>query len=995
MEDLQELDQLLRDHFGQLRARRDLLDVATPLFALEHCLGPDLLDILKARVREEIRSGPPSSRWPLPYVVYAAEIGYRYEDEFWPSFETSTPGWIQHGNRPWVRTLFSRFSEDYGGARPSGAWGKQFSIISWPITHAVLPTDLQRHLARLLSDYRHRLSPELITHPDELGSRLAGRAATTSARFRVFAQNTSLLGQVAASLLLHEDSDSPLLERRTLDRIVADLSAEEESRRWLKSARETALRLELRGLGGIGNSGLSRAQSNGQDSERSSRVEAPKLSLRPSAAGWTIEFEPPDLSPLFERFPDLQEVLASARPQIAGASPRAPRPRGKLLFSGLTVPLASWPPENVPPVQLEGVDEKFNTILAEECLSPFSDPCLFRLSDTSIANQIKGRQIRAGRRYALVTQESPGALLTWATSFAIDCANVFAYKLDVPDRLTPSDVEFAAQLGLRVISELALRPIGIEPADWDGEGSAEWIIGDDPIVEIDSTIQAVRCILMIDELEPSQFPWPPADGHSMYVRMVDLSLGDHELQVALVPSGENPQTISGTLRFSIREPRNRTSSGSFREALLLLPSPAAPTLEDLWEGRAALEILGPPECQVDIVASLEGHQGQTLVAKRLDARRLPIDNAIWQSTFDGSFRRTLEVRRNYDLASSCVIHAGDPEVGFATLRFDRSFVPLRWGMGLDRDEQFLRLHDNTDGEQTTVEHYSFDRPDESRPMTPSTDGTYTDESGGLFVARSPEILATTILPPRIRSLSDLQRLGREMPRITHRPRTPESLAYWASHAATWTEAETRGDPVVEKTRDDVVRAFTISIAAVVGGHAWSAAEYAVAHNGTRSLPSLELVAGSDRDPASVLRQLAAMSSGLPTLTLPERVGRFSIFLESISIRGVANPAQGIHVQLAGQRQLVVSGTSGARISNGSMLASTGLLDRTWFAEFTLRLASAPSTVERWSADAFSKALAAILESPIALRAARYLVLHLHHAGIDIEPSTPYGGWLWD
>ena len=144
--------------------------------------------------------------------------------------------------------LFTEFADKYGGARPTGAWGRQFSIISWPITNAILPTDLQRHLARLLADHRHRLSPDLITNPDELGLRLAGHAATTSARFRVFAQNTSLLGLVAASLLLGDESESPLLERKTLDRIVVDLSAEEESRRWLKAARDTALRLQLRGL---------------------------------------------------------------------------------------------------------------------------------------------------------------------------------------------------------------------------------------------------------------------------------------------------------------------------------------------------------------------------------------------------------------------------------------------------------------------------------------------------------------------------------------------------------------------------------------------------------------------------------------------------------------------------------------------------------------------------------------------------------------------------
>ena len=236
MDDLEELDRELRSHFAALRARRDVVSAGAPLFALEHNLDDKFLEFLKGRVREAIQSGPPSGRSPLPYIVYAAEVGYRYEDEYWPSFEASTPGWLQHGDRYWIRRLFTEFADKYGGARPTGAWGRQFSIISWPITNAILPTDLQRHLARLLADHRHRLSPDLITNPDELGLRLAGHAATTSARFACSHRTRACFNSSRRRCFSATKSESPLLERKTLDRIVVDLSAEEESRRWLKAA---------------------------------------------------------------------------------------------------------------------------------------------------------------------------------------------------------------------------------------------------------------------------------------------------------------------------------------------------------------------------------------------------------------------------------------------------------------------------------------------------------------------------------------------------------------------------------------------------------------------------------------------------------------------------------------------------------------------------------------------------------------------------------------
>ena len=84
-------------------------------------------------------------------MVYAAELGYRYSgDEYWQTFEAQTPGWAQSANRECIRSVFEKFSDTFGGARPSGAWANWFSIISWPVTHAVLPADLQRQFARLL-----------------------------------------------------------------------------------------------------------------------------------------------------------------------------------------------------------------------------------------------------------------------------------------------------------------------------------------------------------------------------------------------------------------------------------------------------------------------------------------------------------------------------------------------------------------------------------------------------------------------------------------------------------------------------------------------------------------------------------------------------------------------------------------------------------------------------------------------------------------------------
>lgn len=204
-------------HFRDLHEYRGKLEPASPVFALEHDLGEAHLLLLLGAVRAVIEQGLPTRTrqlW-LPFVVYAAEEGYDYVgDEYWPSFEQATPGW-RNDQRPWLKEQFLKFAKEFGGAVPAGAFAKHFTIISWPITHAVLPTYLQRQLAQLLYEFRTGLSTSLLSDPDELGMRLAVRAQGYTERFRIFCQNTALLGQVAAALLSGDDEESPYLVTST------------------------------------------------------------------------------------------------------------------------------------------------------------------------------------------------------------------------------------------------------------------------------------------------------------------------------------------------------------------------------------------------------------------------------------------------------------------------------------------------------------------------------------------------------------------------------------------------------------------------------------------------------------------------------------------------------------------------------------------------------------------------------------------------------------
>ncbi|HEY0138187.1 MAG TPA: hypothetical protein VGB85_29070, partial [Nannocystis sp.] len=244
--DLGVWNQRLAEHFGALaRNRKDI-----PLFALEHGLAQAELLALQNDLRAQIQSSAPARDHQLVWTVYAAEIGYGYAgDQYWRSFEEMTPGWTVNGRRDWVRDAFVAFQRRFAGAKPSGPWAEQFAIIAWPITHAILPRDLQQQLARILYDLRHAFSAELFDEPQRLGDFIAARSGNTSARFKNLVQAPALVGQIAAALLLQgKDGFKTLLHPATLKRIGDDVDRERRGRDWLRGARRVAEeRAKIRG----------------------------------------------------------------------------------------------------------------------------------------------------------------------------------------------------------------------------------------------------------------------------------------------------------------------------------------------------------------------------------------------------------------------------------------------------------------------------------------------------------------------------------------------------------------------------------------------------------------------------------------------------------------------------------------------------------------------------------------------------------------------------
>jgi hypothetical protein len=950
-EKLSAMHQRLAAHFGDLHDRRDRLGRA-PVFALEHGLSAAELAELEAGIRSAAsRSRFPAESW-LPLVVYATELGYRYSgNEYWQTFESQTPGWAETGDRKYVRTIFEEFSDTFGGARPSGAWASWFSIISWPVTHAVLPADLQRQFARLIFDYRAALTADLLAEPRALGLKLAARAGHYSRRFQSFAQNTDLLGQVAAALLVGDDEESPYLLNSTLGRLVGSLYAEKQAKRWLQDTRRRAREVRTRGFlpATYGRASPARPQP-----PRLPSITDPAVSLRRGPTGWAAYLTVPDLSVLGERLPGIQDEIGRLRPRVAGAS-QAALPRGQLLFPGRQVRLATWPDAHVPIIQLEGGQPSTNAVLADQCVLSPGPSWIFQIRDRGLATEVRGKIIRPGGLYTLIRRGGvkPGCLPEWVTPADCSTAGVHAYDVRAPSHIDDRRAEEARSLGLAIKGDISIRPAGMVAADWDGQGAAGWLAGEDIILALRSTSSIARGIFELAGIQ--HFLTWPAGADEIFVTVAGLGTGVHEARISLLaPEADKPVTC-GTFIMTVRDPSSRPPGGTLREGLSMIASPATPSLPEIWDGRAAIQVLGPPGGRARAEVALTDGRHRVIAVQGFGIE-IPLDLQGWRRLTATRLRQSPQFQQAYDEAESCVITVSDYRLGVAELQCEREFAPLRWIVGANHDGPFARLVDNTEDRHVTVDCFGFSSPDQPARIAPfPADGRMREPAGGLLRAQTGNAEAAVILPPRVRDLADLQ-LANVHPRLSAGPRTADEALRLVDVARMWASAALPANPLAQHEQRSVLRAIAKQLGCLICGQRWARLERRM-RGDVPAIGALQEAVGTEAYQTALARLIRSRLGAWAT-ERPE------------------NRAADLGSLLAAQVPRSRLGLGHARR-----------------AELLLRLASDPSTVAAWSRHEVSAAIEQAIVVPVLMRAARFAVLAIHAATAE-DTGTVYRGWEW-
>lgn len=919
----------LHVHFTELAARRGRLEPPAPVFALEHGLSSNDRELLTRAVGDAHRLGlmPTASRisW-LPFVVHAAEVGYIYDGvEYWPIYASATPRWPDSDyERDRVRNWFVKFSQQYGGAIPQGAWARTFSKIAWPITHAVLPRFLQMQLAKMLSDYRTSW-PSLLDDPAALGARLHSWSRYYSDRLEKFCQNTEIVGRLAVALLItDEQADSPLIESTALARIVESLNSERQSRRWLSETRRSASRIRTHNFRPPeGRGDLARLRP-----PRPAATD-PQLQLREDAGVWRAFAILPDLRPLQHAMPLVYEALRDSRAIVSGS--RKEIPTSGLLYATPPIELTRWPAPPEPFLQLRRASDEINLLIAEQCRITHGPWWVFRQKPGAPASEVKGKFVRPGGSYCILGDPalSPPPV-EWCVKTEVAVEGMSAYVLTVPATLNEADSTVLVEAGISVVSDLRVRPVGVVAGRWDGDGVAEWLSGEPVLIAIHAEHSPKKVSLRING-DPYFVDWPDADSE-LFLSLGELAAGTHEIVVSIDPDGENPKT-EGSLVAIIRDPDVHREAGLAGEGIRLRSFPAQPSLPELWDGRALLEIDGPTDAGAELTLTLRDGEGAQLASHR-QSLRLPVTSNDWQRLV-ARLREQPQIARHYDAADTAELAIKKAGVGFATLRCERGFQGLRWVVSTrHRDNGYsARLIDRTDGDPVEVLFYPVERPLNGQPQ-PADHEFSGPPRGGLLVASNDQDQALQIIPPDPNQLIGTGHATPSLP--TAQKSLVECTRLMKGHQL-WKNAQLPAHPFGVRERRRVLDAITGALVGMLTPGKWASFERQVL---------MQAAADVDLDRAQAL------------------VG------DSAAHRSAA---QAIASQLWewDTRARLIEGFSETA---GTLISSSGMPSTLKSARFLLQLASSPSELLEWDPGERNQYLRAVMTDPVLVRAARFAVL---------------------
>jgi hypothetical protein len=804
--------QELEARFGQLSAE---CTENRRIFALEHGLTIDMVALADALSKQLVYGIPNQTFW-LAWVVFATEVGYAYTGgEYWQTFNERLPAWRAvnlNKGRHRISMWFRRFASAYNGVRPSGTWADQFRIIAWPITHAILPKDLQYQFARSIHHNRYRIAGE--SDPLAIGRLIHHRTVHPSSRFREFCEQEELVGRIALALLGVEAENLPLSSEATR-RIVADLETTQEAREWLQEARADIRRIR----------GAKRLRfSNHVPRERPQTSVQPRFNLRPTLLlsrkndAWHVGIQIPSFAPMAAGSQEVAKHLQKTRVRIEGGSSQW-QPAQILNIPSKLHGLQHWPTDGKV-LRFKDPLPIFDLLVRQQATLSEGPLWVCRIGNDGLAREVRNHYVRPSQKYIVLARSgyvfrSHPAL----RPVELRCEGLIGIQLSLPAHV-PDDLRHTLKsLGLSFTSTVTIWPAGLPAVSWDGEGRSEWLTTDAPCfgIDVDHDVAAVEVAL--DGLPSLRIPRTAVHGPS-WVQLPPLPPGEHRLAVEVKDgAGQtgSPSASRGEVILEVRDPMSVDETVQQRGGLMVVATPIDASLESLERDELQLEVYGPAGREAQLFLEVEG----------CETDRHPFCKAIVPATLTNVWHLLpLNIQENLGGSNTCRLVVRAEEIGTFTLPLERESRPLRWVLHRSRHATTIRLVDEVAlGTHALCQMTTLDQPCTAQVLRydDCVDGIEVPAPGALYVVAGRDRLdAVVVSQPGQGTMTEFVQLA-VVPRLNGFASSAERLCDDVALLGLWSRARVVG-PLGAARKDKVVRTMRDALVRHVCGQAWMDAE---------------------------------------------------------------------------------------------------------------------------------------------------------------------------
>lgn len=323
----------------------------------------------------------------------------------------------------------------------------------------------------------------------------------------------------------------------------------------------------------------------------------------------------------------------------------------------------------------------------------------------------------------------------------------------------------------------------------------------------------------------------PVPGVPTFIRLDRLPTGKHRLSVEAQRHGSiaditQKAATDGFLDLFVREPEPWVPGVSAHSGLIIRSNPHDADLEDLWENKVDISVLGPESHQISCVLTLERSSGEEIISGQIATNiPLPFTSEGWRKKFESFVKREVATTWRFPEASVGRVHFKGGELGEYVLQFHRDIQPLRWLTRRTGSGVLLKLADDTgSSESARCESFSMNCPASTIPcdaLKMQAEGQLLEPPGALYVARNANYTDALIISYGV-TQGGFQGL-RVKANVGNIAQKTLSLSEAVLALDWWSSARLAG-PLAEFRRTQVTSELTKAIFARVCGVQWATAE---------------------------------------------------------------------------------------------------------------------------------------------------------------------------